>query len=252
MKGKKTPSVVKLDKMIDEILYELMGRKDALQTLNEAKVSKTKTPIKEEYGLLAYPPSYNPSLNQIRSVIREVLEDQEKHDKVGQSITQMIDTLHLRSDIGTEYKEKINELTRRLKINGFRDYSYWEIANDRQRHIFSLSLVPEGFEEGLDSIENYVDVIAFIYRFGTNAERDEAEHFNPITYERIRQLYPSWWDENYDVVNTRSITHPAEKKQKWKKDTKVIYPHSRQPPEIQAIEDEMIGQLNHDLKYGRT
>ena len=148
MKGKKTPSVVKLDKMIDEILYELMGRKDALQMLNEAKVSKTKTPIKEEYGLLAYPPSYNPSLNQIRSVIREVLEDQEKHDKVGQSISQMIDTLHLRSDIGTEYKEKINELTRRLKINGFRDYSYWEIANDRQRHIFSLSLVPEGFEEG--------------------------------------------------------------------------------------------------------
>ncbi len=88
-----------------------------------------------------------------------------------------------------EFKDKITELNRRLTMNDLGGYSGWEVANDRQQSIFALNLVPEGFPEMLTSIEGYVDGGGFIYRWGSNHERDDLEHLCPVLWKQIDDLF---------------------------------------------------------------
>ena len=244
MSKKKIGDVVRLNEFIDDVIDELLGSKTTRQMVNESlHAGSKKKPIKE-YGLLAHPPSYNPAAEKLRGFIREVVEEKNKHFEVGQSITQMIGTLHMRSDVATEFKHKVNELSRRLKMNGFSGYDYYEIATDKQQDIFGMNLTPQGFPEALLSVEDWVDSLAFIFRFGTNDERDEAQYIAPITYQRISDLYPEWWDESYDAVDVRQITHPKERAPQFK----MVYPSTQVPPEFEGVEDEMIRQANANLK----
>ena len=128
-------------------------------------------------------------------------------------------------------------------MNGFSGYDYYEIATDKQQDIFGMNLTPQGFPEALLSVEDWVDSLAFIFRFGTNDERDEAQHIAPITYQRISDLYPEWWDRDYDVVDTRSIRHPMEKKP----ETLTLYRTSYPSPEFEEAENEIIRQINRGL-----
>ncbi len=232
-------SLDSLNELIDNVFDELSGRGDVRQLMRESQ-SRPRLETRS-YGLLASPES--PTITTLRTMIREVVDTQTQHDEMNQSITQMIDALHMRGDIANEFKNKTNELIRRLRCNGFGGYDYYEIATDKQRAIMTLGMVPEGFEEMMGNIKAYVDGLAFIYRFGTNAERDEAEFTSPITWKRIQELYPEWWDRDYDVVDTRSIRHPMEKKP----ETLTLYPTSYPSPEFEEAENEIIRQINRDL-----
>ena len=182
MNGKKTPSLAKLDEMIDEIVYELMGYKTPSQMLSENKANPTPN---SQYGLLAYPPSYSPSVQMLKGLIKEEVA----RIKFRQSIGYKINSLAYSVGVLNEFKDKITELNRRLTMNDLGGYSGWEVANDRQQSIFALNLVPEDFPEMLTSIEEYVDGGGFIYRWGSNHERDEFQHLCPVLWKQIDDLF---------------------------------------------------------------
>jgi hypothetical protein len=64
-------------------------------------------------------------------------------------------TLASDPEVALEYKTKIEELSRRLRANGFNYRNDYGIMNDRQRDIFTTGLFV--MPEQADSIEEYVE-----------------------------------------------------------------------------------------------
>lgn len=64
-------------------------------------------------------------------------------------------TLVSNPDVALEFKSKVEELSRRLKANGFNYQNDYSVMNDRQRDIFTTGLFV--IPEQADSIEEYVE-----------------------------------------------------------------------------------------------
>jgi len=150
-----TTTTAHLNQVIDEILNEITGDKTPSQMLLENKANPSLNP---QYGLLAHPPSYSPSVQMLKGLIKEEVSK----IKFGKHVGDKINQLAFQSGVANEFKHKVNELSRRLKMNGFSGYDYYEIATDKQQDIFGMNLTPQGFPEALLSVEDWVDSLAVL------------------------------------------------------------------------------------------
>ncbi len=91
----------------------------------------------------------------------------------------------------------------------------------------------------LTSIEEYVDGAGFIYRWGSNHERDEFQHLCPVLWKQIDDLFPDWWKDEYDEVDVGDVVSQPKKK--------TTYPSTRIPAQFQRAENELIAQVNAEL-----
>ena len=227
-----TTTTKKLNQVIDEILNEITGAKPPLQMLSENKASHTSNP---QYGLLACPPSYSPSVQMLKGIIKEEVSKIEFIKEVGDKINQ----LAFQGGVADEFKNKVMELNRRLTMNNLGGYAGWEITNDRQQAIFALGLVPDYYPEMMTSVEKYVDGAGFIYRWGSDHEREELAHTSPALWKQIDDLFPDWWRDEYDEVDVGDVVSQPKKK--------TSSSSSQIPAEFQRAENELIARVNADL-----
>lgn len=140
-------------------------------------------------------------------------------------------TLVSNPDVALEFKSKVEELSRRLKANGFNYQNDYSVMNDRQRDIFTTGLFV--IPEQADSIEEYVefghdncecpDVMddlnetcpMLMQGVATINEREQVQESNTI--ETTLDLLIEQCIE--EIINEgRGIQHPSKIGQKIKND----------------------------------
>jgi hypothetical protein len=176
-----------LDTMIDEIIAEEFQAATAeRKQLNEGILPSFNEPLYDPI-LLSAPEEG--SREWLRCFIVETTRKIRFNQNKNKFINQQIELLKTDPGIAAEWKSKVMELNRRMLMNDLGGYAAWDIANDRQRNIMALGLAVEGYEEMMDSQEDYVNAAKEIYLSKDLTLWDELYATSPKLFDSIEAIY---------------------------------------------------------------
>ena len=176
-----------LDTLIDEIITEEFQLAEAeKKSLNEGLIPSFREPAIDPI-LLSAP--QEGSSEWLRYFVLETTRKIRFNKQKNEYINQQIELLKVDPGIAGEWKSKVMELNRRMLMNDLGGYAAWDIANDRQRNIMSLGLAVEGYEEMMDSQEDYVDAAKEIYLSTDLHLWDELYQSSPKLFDSIEAIY---------------------------------------------------------------